>query len=42
MTIEARYAAFASGSSCMEMEAMYSLVNLEKFVLTETAGLTNL
>jgi hypothetical protein len=38
MTIEARYAASASGSSCIEIQAMYSEVNMEKFALTETAG----
>jgi hypothetical protein len=37
-TIKARYAASASGSSRIEMQAMYSAVNLEKFALTETAG----
>jgi hypothetical protein len=37
MTIEARYAASATGSSRIEMQAMYSAVNLEKFALTETA-----
>jgi hypothetical protein len=37
MTIEARYAASVSGSSRIEMQVMYSAVNLEKFALTETA-----
>jgi hypothetical protein len=36
MTIEARYA--AETAFCLEMQAMYSAVYLEKFPLTETAG----
>jgi hypothetical protein len=38
MTTEARYAASASGSVRIEMQAMCSAVYLEKFALTETAG----
>jgi hypothetical protein len=38
MTIEARHAASASGSSHIEMQAMYSAVYLEKIAMTETAG----
>jgi hypothetical protein len=38
MTIEAMYAASASGSSQIENQPMYLAVYLEKFALTETAG----
>jgi hypothetical protein len=36
--MEARHAASASGSSRIEMQAMYSAVNLEKCAPTETDG----
>jgi hypothetical protein len=36
MTIEARYAASARGSSRIEIQAMYSAVYLEKFAEEET------